>query len=403
MAGLHKRKSASGAEKFISCPGSLTREDLVPPEESPDEEWSVEGTAAHALGEKCLREQTEPWMHMGEIMEAHGEELTDFPVNTDMSEAVQVYVDYVRSMYGDDCDSFIEMSIDNPEVGEDFGGTADYVAYRVKDGGGFIHVMDYKHGIGISVDIDDNKQLLYYAYGVILLLGIEKGEGMNVGITIVQPRGFHSEGSIRERWVSSDDVYDWAEEILLPGMKKADAADAPLCLGEHCRFCRAKLWACEAMTENFRKLLEDGDPADEKEDKARLKSITDDELALEWERVAPARMRIKAINIEAYRRSMLGRKIAGTKLIAGRVDRVWKEGAEDAAKKKLGDDAWETKPKFLSPAQAEKKLVGGKDFAAEWAHKPVEKAKAVLVSENDKGAELTPRDGAKTFAGVKTP
>ena len=52
MPEVHAKLSASGAKKWMNCPGSILLESQV--EERPSE-YAAEGTTAHALGEAKIR------------------------------------------------------------------------------------------------------------------------------------------------------------------------------------------------------------------------------------------------------------------------------------------------------------------------------------------------------------
>lgn len=406
---VHARLSASSAERFMACPGSVTLSELLPPEE--DSEYAAEGTAAHTLAERCLREEIDAFMCMGEVIKT---ESGDFTVDGEMVEAVQLYVDYVRersSPLVDGAELLIEHTLDNTGLGPDFGGTSDAVINGIVDGkegrGGYIHVLDYKHGAGIAVDIAEydedgnrmnlNKQLMYYAFGVLRTLGVQWGDKISVGLTIVQPRAFHSDGEIREEWTDSDNILAWGEDELIPAMKRVDSDDTPFDNGEHCRFCPAKI-VCPKLTEDFDVVAN--------LDEAALPGFSDDELAAEYDRIATVKMRCKAIETECYNRAMVGRQIAGTKLGYGRPTRVWRKSRtddsgveiafDDAVLVEFGDDAL-TDPEVKSPAQIEK-LPRGKAFAGLWAYK--EKGKPRLFPLDEKCEPYDPAKEGEGFAAV---
>ena len=69
----HARLSASRAERFMTCPGSVRMEALVP--EPPPGEAAAIGTAIHELSERLLR----------------GEEIDDPDVNTEHLAMAQEY------------------------------------------------------------------------------------------------------------------------------------------------------------------------------------------------------------------------------------------------------------------------------------------------------------------------
>ncbi len=45
----------------------------------------------------------------------------------------------------------------------DLGGTSDHFMLYVDGGKVVCHIFDYKHGIGVPVDVTENKQVLSYA------------------------------------------------------------------------------------------------------------------------------------------------------------------------------------------------------------------------------------------------
>ena len=391
----HTRLSASSAERFMECPGSVALADVSGAED--ESEYAAEGTAAHALAEMCLEQGVDTFMLVGADL-GNGYEAT-----AEMAGYVQTYVDYCRHMAGD-ADTMIEKRVDDKSVHPDFGGTADFVAYRVKDGGGFVHVIDFKYGAGIPVDLQPegqpfNVQVGYYAYGVLRHLGVKVGDNINTGMSIVQPRIARSgaEDGIQEMWVSSDDIIAWAEETLLPAMQRVDSEDTPLSPGEHCRFCPAKL-ICPRMQDDYEVLENAGvDPQDISDDK---------KLAQLYDTTHHVKMYIKAIESEVLKRAMQGRmQEHGIRLGYGRADRTFRNsieedgvgvGLEEAAMATFGEDAW-SDPKLKSPAQIEK-LPGGPEFVARFAFKPT--GKPIIAGPSYRGAEYKPEDGAAAFASI---
>lgn len=386
MAGTHARLSASGAERFMECPGSVA---LTPYVDNESSEYADEGTRAHALGERCLREEVDAWMLVGE-------EIDGVEIDPDTAEHVQVYVDYIREQSVEGAVVLLEHSFTDPELGTDFGGTSDAVVYsttKASDGtivGGFVHIIDYKHGIGIPVEIQGNLQLRYYAYGVLRSLGISAGADVIIKMTIVQPRAEHRDGPIRSEEVTAREILRWGEEELLPAMRRVNEEPDTFLIGSHCRFCPAKL-ICPKMKEIEMEAAS--------EDLTLLEGLTDTSLSERFERLSALTMFIKAVKDECYKRAMAGAPVPGTKLILGRSSRVLKEGAEDTAIEIFGEDAF-TEPALKSPAQLEK-LPGGKTFTAEWAYK--QPGNPTLVPSDAPGVAYDPRDAGAGFACIDTP
>lgn len=375
----HARLSASSAERFMKCPGSVKLSEMLPVSE--DDEFSSEGTAAHALAELCLRSGDDAYLHQGETILEH-------EVTPNMVEAVQVYLDYVRAGDTDfKYDMHIEYKIDDTALGSDFGGTADVVIIDYKKNN--VEIVDYKHGIGIPVDVAGNTQLLYYAYGVLRKLKLDNpSHYWDVSMTIVQPRTYHRDGPIRWEERSVEGVIKWGEQELLPAMKKVDSDDVPYEMGEHCRFCDGKL-VCpliKAVYKEFAFMTPD-----------EIIGFDDETLARYYKQISVVKYNIKSLQAEAQKRALKDSPLPGTKLVYGKAARIWKKGAEEVVIEEYGDDAF-TEPSLKSPAQIEK-LPGGLQVTGRWAHK--NKGKPILVTEDTQGEAYDPTEAANEFAGIE--
>ena len=382
----HARCSASSAERFMECPGSLLLSELLPAQE--ESEFAAEGTAAHALAERCLKEGVEAWMKVGEDL-GNG-----YVATPEMARHVQVYLDAVMFEVVEGVTLLVEHNVDDADI-PGFGGTADAVLHCLTDPDadgncGFVHIIDLKYGAGLPVEVWDNAQLRYYAYGVLRSLGFVIGDNRkaHVGMTIVQPRAEHSDGPVRTVWEYSTDLMRWGEERLLPAIRTAQADSAEYKTGEHCRWCPAKL-ICPNLTKEF-----DDMAADPK----HLENFSNEKLAEQYEKIAAVKMYLRALEAEAFNRAMKGDAIPGTKLIYGRSTRLWKEGAESVACAMFGEDAY-TDPSLKSPAQIEK-LPNGKDFAGEWSYK--QEGNPSLVPSDKRGTPFDPAQEGAGFAALDT-
>ena len=112
-------------------------------------------------------------------------------------------------------------------------GTADAVALDKSKG--ILHVVDFKFGEGIVVDVKDNPQLEYYALGALRTL---KFPCRKVRMTIIQPRAYHPAGHIRHWDVDAIHFLD-VEADILKEIKKVWAPKPTYKAGAHCLFCRA--------------------------------------------------------------------------------------------------------------------------------------------------------------------
>lgn len=371
----HTRLSASSAEIWMNCPESIALAERFNIQDAEESEFSAEGTAAHELAAHCLKNNLDAW-------ECIGQEFYRHTVTADMAVHVQMYLDFCRNVSEGADFVEIETRVDNPEFHPDFGGTADFTAV----GPAFIHVVDLKYGAGIAKDAKDNPQIMYYAYGK--LLQLEPDLPIHVGLSIVQPRAFHSDGPIREVWLSVDELKAWGETKLRPAMLRVDEPDRPLKAGDHCRFCPA-MKVCPVMTAMFN--------AAALADPESAKELTDQELGLEYEHISQVKMYLRALEKEVYRRMVnQGRTIPGAKVVENMASRVWKPGGEDVVKLTFGDDAYEER-KLKSPAGIEK-LVGGADIAKEWAFKP--HTGYTIAPVTDRRAAITLKPAAATYSGV---
>ena len=200
--------------------------------------YASEGSGAHELAERCLRTNAQPDSFIGQWMTT---ETVPTEVTADMAEAVQVYVDYVRSISVEKGDSlaFIEATFDLAQFYPGLFGTCDCVIYHIPTL--TLYVIDYKHGAGVPVDAVKNPQLRYYGLGALVRMHEMKlphPMPTKVVLAIVQPRAPHAAGPIRTETIPSAALLMWADE-LVAAARATEPEDAPLVPGDHCRFCLA--------------------------------------------------------------------------------------------------------------------------------------------------------------------
>lgn len=375
----HSLLGASGASRWLACPGSFHLSRLVGSDKGSED--ARLGTAAHKLAERCFLSGEDAW-------ELVGQEIDGFPVASNQAnavdpDAVQVYLDYIRGIDRVSLFSEVEHTFGKLyRPNEYFWGTADFVAVDSFDID--LTVVDYKNGVGVEVQAEGSPQLMYYAWGAINELSYNFGDGASVLLAIVQPRAAYGP-PIREWWTTVGHIRQWAETVLLPSMQRAIEGADELVDGEHCRFCPALL-SCPKVRGNLEELAMatiSEDTSDETLDALYLKAQT-------------ARMVIKAIENQLLTRATAGARFQNVKLVRKRSERTWKEGADAKLLALLGEDAWNKK--LLSPAQAEKLGTKMKDFVAENAFLP-EGDGYTLKPATDSTPEATPTaDLARQYA-----
>lgn len=349
MAGViaHASFGASNSKRRMACPGSLNAEAPFPDESSPFAEL---GTAAHECGEYCLENG------IMDVTSLHGRTFNGHVVDDNMSSAVQVYVDYVRKVEQDEAPALMKLeqrfSLEALDPPMPMFGTSDCTIYGTMTGN--LWVIDYKHGQGVAVDVEDNAQLKYYALGAILKIG-NRAPVNAVHTVIVQPRAPHRDGSVRSYSYTRDEILDFGTD-LIDAAHAAVKPDAPRVSGDHCRFCKAA-GVCPALRSNALTVAQDEFGA-----LRNIDDLTPAEIASFMDRIPLIEEWIKSIRRHAHSVLESGNALPGYKLVEKRPTRKWKSEEallEWASSEGLDDDDVFNKS-LKSPAQIEK-VVGKKN------------------------------------------
>lgn len=220
--------------RWENCPGSVALSEGLPNVSSV---YAQEGTAAHELVGLALER-------------AFSENRPAKEVMLDTVKALTIYTEYIEKLKGDN-PTHIEHAFDMGDIFDNLYGTADCVIYE-KDKK-ILHVIDYKHGMGIPVEAENNSQLSYYALGALHTLAYPCAE---VQMTIVQPRCYHPMGPIRHWRVSALYFIDF-ELRLIKAAKQTLKKKAPLKAGGHCQFCLAKTTCPEKAKQSMNEAKKD--------------------------------------------------------------------------------------------------------------------------------------------------
>ena len=383
----HSPLGASGAKRWMNCPGSVQLSAGLGDNE--DDTFSGPGQAAHALAEQCIIANVDPWTRIGQEMPTDNGTL---PVDLEMATAVQEYISMIRREYPDrnQGNSWVERRFHCPSIHEYFYGTSDYV--YLWDEERALDVTDYKHGAGIIIEVKDNEQCMYYACGILEDLGLwDKVD--RVKLRIVQPRGFHWDGPIREWSISTADLREWLDGVLVPAMDRA-LVSRDTKSGEHCRFCPARSRQCPQIISDMEEL---GDMTKDIQAKGgETKELTNAQLTRFLTLFRVAKIINKAAESTTFNRIQAGQTIKGFKLVNAKSNREFKEGAEAAAVAQFKDHAYVARA-IKSPAQIDK-LPGGKDFSDRWAFKP---DKGLTLSEGEDTRPAVNTDTKSMFKPIK--
>lgn len=245
----HRRYSPSQITRIAACPGSPRLVASAPVLPSPD--YTIEGQNAHTVLQYALENR------VATAKEAHRDYSHLCFEDLDTQEnlfyfAIDVCLEYVYDIMRENPDAqlFVENNVNVPS--EVAPGEADgycdiaiFVPSLRK-----LYIVDYKHGAGIAVEVEHNKQMKQYGAG--FLYGepqfIDYNAVDDVTLCIVQPRAHHRNGVIREWDCTPYDLYEYLTEMD-EIIAASQAEGSPLVPGEdQCRFCAAKT-ICPARQE----------------------------------------------------------------------------------------------------------------------------------------------------------
>lgn len=344
----HSKLGGSSAERWLNCSGSIALlAKLEIPETTDEPEYRILGTAAHHFAAICLTTGADAWETIGEVYPD-----TEIKADEPMANAIQVYLDAVRPGMATAQTKGVEEHFHRPELHPDYHSTID--EWDVN--GDLLTITDYKHGEGIAVDVEGNAQTMYYAYGKLQ----DFPEIRRIKLRIVQPRGFHPDGPVREHEITAEELCEWAEDELLPAMHRKEL-DGELDAGPWCRFCPAKL-VCPLLTSLFEAAV--------KADPKKIITLSNESLGRSYQYVQAVKFYLKAMEDEAYRLLNLGKTVPGIKLVAKKANRVWKTEAQGVLHARLGDMIYSA-PELKSPAKIEEIGPEAKELVKEWAYSPL--------------------------------
>ncbi len=331
------------------CPGKKVLEAGLPRSTSA---YAAEGTAAHQVLTWSLQDDRPAAAYIGRVLEADGFEFT---CDDDMAHYVQVCIDYVKDLAGDDgvilVDTRVNYSryLDVPET--DAWGTADVIVLR----GDEIIVVDFKYGRGVEVSAGENvkpddsnlgewlfkpnPQMALYALGALAGYG-DFGDFTRVRMAISQPR-ITTKPS--EYDLSVNELVHWglteakaAVAACIDAMANGDVtepawSDVYLHPNEKsCKFCKAKA-TCPALRNEVHDTVYGASDSS-----ASPEEFATEELVIKpevfdnaWLSVCLSKVDLiedwcKAVRAETERRLLAGDQVPGFKLVEGKQgNRAW--------------------------------------------------------------------------------
>jgi hypothetical protein len=247
MAGEHSIIPISAGARMVQCAGSVMMGMMHPETEESDD--AREGTASHELATNMIDSFSRAGLDWPG--DAVGQTASNGVVWTEESyEAALQYAEDVSDVmqrtgvFGGP-NLGIERRIAAPRIHDESWGTPDCSLFDSH--GGILYLWDYKFGHRV-VDAVENWQLIGYAVG--LLDEITGGNGLadqhiRIVMTVVQPRAYHRQGTVRRWEVMGSDLRGYAN-ILSRKAHEALGPDPQCITGPECLDCHGR-HACTAL------------------------------------------------------------------------------------------------------------------------------------------------------------
>lgn len=360
----HAYLSASASHRWLSCPPSAKLCAEIRDESSP---YAQQGTDAHELCEyKVLHA-------LGEDVKDPTEHLDFF--DTEMDNCTDEYCFYVMEQFAkakqlcEDPKVLVEQRLDFSKWVPDGFGTGDCLIVADK----VLQIIDFKYGLGILVEAENNPQMMCYALGALDIYdGIYDIE--TVAMTIFQPR----RDNISTFSIKKEDLLQWAETILAPTAQLAYNGAGDFHAGDHCQFCKVKATCRKRAEYNMELAAYDFElPAklEESEIAAILPKI---DSLVSW---------ANDVKDYALQQALSGVSYNGFKVVEGKSNRKYTD--ESAVASVVTNNGYDPYEKKLLGITAMTSLLGKKKFEellGGLVAKPL--GKPALVPESDKRPAL---------------
>ena len=330
MASHSQIVGGSTAKRVMNCPGSVALCAQMPPQ--PSSKYADEGTLLHNIIAEVLEHDKKPTDFLGTTYESIT--FTKALLEDKLYPALDLL-----NQVDPDCqmDIAVETRVGFGDFLSDVFGSTDLLG-RI---GKRAIVLDWKFGDGVAVEAEENPQLMFYAAAAMRTPEVQWvfEDCDEIECIIVQPPEI-------KRWTTTPERIKKFEQELKMAVKLSQAKDAPLKVGDHCRWCSAKP-TCPLMTGAV--------------DRALALAVKDIDVNQISDYLNKADMLEQWVtDLRALTHTMLdaGAVVPGWKLVAKRATRQWVD--EDQALVAMMNEGIPEEElmvsKVISPAQAEKVL-----------------------------------------------
>lgn len=345
----HSVIAPSSAARRVQCRASCQMEQKYPQTES---EASREGTAAHELAAAMIG------------VAAVGANFDDKVIGTlsasngitwtqEHYDAALIYADDVRTIMRQHgaFNPDVEQRVQAPRVHPELWGTPDCTLFVKATG--TLYLWDFKYGHKV-VEVRENWQLIEYAIGKLDQLTGYNGLGdpvIKVVMTVVQPRAYHRNGTVRRWEITGADLRGYAN-ILHDVEHEALGPNPVATTGPECLFCSARHACMTLQQAAMSRVASTGIMSPQ--------HLEPQELGLELRILREAASVIKArlTGLEAQAESLIGsgQSVPGWALEAGQGRERWKASDEEVLTMgdMMGIDL-RNPPQPCTPKQAVKK------------------------------------------------
>lgn len=360
MPDAHAYLSASSSHRWLNCPPSAK---LNAEASNTASEYAKQGTDCHELCAYLVEKE------LGHTVTDPTENLEYY--DAEMQYCAEEYRNFVLEQivaaknYCDDPQVLIEQRLDFSRWVEKGFGTGDCVIVADEQ----LHIIDYKHGLGILVEADHNSQMMCYALGALDLFdGIY--DINTVKMTIFQPR----RDNISTFEIAKEELLGWADTVLAPIAALAYEGQGVFKAGDHCQFCAVKA-TCRKRAEYNLELA--------RYDFAKPDTLEEEEISIILSKIDSLISWGNDIKDYALKQIQSGVQYEGWKVVEGKSNRKFTdEKAVAAAVTKAGYDPYEKK---LLGITAMNTLLGKKKFEELLGKLVVKPAgKPTLVPADDK-------------------
>ena len=386
-AKSHHLFGGSKAKIWLNCPGGLPL-GVKLGIKSDGGSFATEGTAAHACCEFLLT------TGRGEDASALvGRKVREFfpdaeptalevMVDQEMAQAASDFRDLVLGYMEPTSTLLVETPLDLYHLDPECGGSADAIVETpFKE----LVVFDFKYGRGVTVEAEDNEQMLVYALGA-----SRKAETDFNSVTLIihQPRC--REGEPVKRFTFHYDELKAFEERASLALQAARKPDAPCVPGSWCHagFCPLRA-QCPALKQEVQTHLDELEQAELTPEKVVM--MTPAEAAATLRRIERVEGWAKDLRALIEKSLAAGVPVPGFKLVEKRANRKWADShiVEETLFAMLGDAIYCPR-ELKSPAQIEKLGKAAKLIVAEEGMTVRLSSGVTLADESDPRPAFTP-------------